>query len=472
MTTVQKEKLTIDSIVAAHLLYKDKDRLKGHRIGPSEISSACARQVVLGRSPQAVAVAEEPTLKGISVMLVGTALHEYFQDKVFKENGGIEIVEAEKFICSEHINGYIDGIIRFRGDERLALLELKTVNQVKFDKMRRSGTPLPEYVEQLTLYEGHEGIYEGYIFVINRGIFERETAMSRALAPTDSGRDDEMFLTFKVTFSAKLYAELLNRAKELMKTVDEYREFGIIPDKPGMCTPNGFPCLWCRFKHFCWEGMYREVPASELDSPTRDELMRLFRDHMANRAKAKALNDKLEASEKALNKFFRENGKKGFSAVMGENYVIGTDGSLYIEKIEENRARKEYTEKRRSSELIIMPSSAERQMTLEECAVTAGISTDGDNTEIKEDRGQASEVPALQEEQPVVQGRKEKRSTAGKTTKPKKDKPLKKERASKTKGKSPAKSSPQETKGSNPDTPEAVPSESDYINEVFASLGV
>ena len=464
MTTALKEKLTIDSIVAAHLLYKDKDRLKGHRIGPSEISSACARQVVLGRSQQAVAVAEQPTLKGISVMLVGTALHEYFQDKVLKENGGIEIVEAEKFICSEHINGYIDGVIRFKGDERLALLELKTVNQVKFDKMRKSGHPLPEYVEQLTLYEGHEGIYEGYIFVINRGIFERDTAMSRALAPTDSGRDDEMFLTFKVTFNEKLYTELLNRAKELMKTVDEYREFGIIPDKPGMCTPNGFPCLWCRFKHFCWEGMYREVPAAELDAPTKDELMRLFKDHMANRAKAKALNDKLEASEKALNKFFRENGKKGFSAVMGENYVIGTDGSLYIEKIEDNRARKEYTEKRRSSELIVMPSAAEHQMTLEESALS-GIKPDMSPVfpDCPDKVPETAEVREKQDISPETAPDKKKKRAPAKQ---------KKESTVKPKKKQDKKTTRETSEEIQPEVPEAIPSEADYLSEVFASLGV
>ncbi|NCB44201.1 MAG: hypothetical protein EOM59_16530, partial [Clostridia bacterium] len=255
---MQRE-LTMERIIEHHLLYKDKERLKGNKIGPSEISSACARQIVLGRAPEAVAVAEDPTLRGISVMLAGTAIHEYFQEKVFRENGKIEIVEAEKYISSEFINGYIDGIIRFIDAETLALLEIKSVNQAKFDKMKASKAPVTDYVEQITLYEGEEGIHEGYIFVVNRGLFERETAMSRALKPTDCINED-MFLVFKVTFSEKLYLSLVDRAKGLMRTLADYREYGIIPEKPGICTPNGFPCLWCRFKHYCWPGMYREIP--------------------------------------------------------------------------------------------------------------------------------------------------------------------------------------------------------------------
>ena len=125
---MQRE-LTMERIVEHHLLYKDKERLKGNKIGPSEISSACARQIVLGRAPEAVAVAEDPTLRGISVMLAGTAIHEYFQEKVFRENGKIEIVETEKYISSEFINGYIDGIIRFIDAETLALLEIKSVTR-------------------------------------------------------------------------------------------------------------------------------------------------------------------------------------------------------------------------------------------------------------------------------------------------------------------------------------------------------
>jgi hypothetical protein len=332
--------LTMERIIEHHLLYKDKERLKGGKIGPSEISSPCARQVVLGRSAEAVSEAEEPTLRSIGVMLVGTAIHEYFQEKVFKENGRIEIIEAEKFISSDCVNGYIDGVIRFTDQNTLALLEIKSVNQAKYDKMKSSGKPLPEYVEQLTLYEGEEGIHTGYIFVINRGLFEHETPVTRALKPTD-GIDDGMFLVFEVTFDSNLYNSLVDRARGLMRTLDDFREYGIVPEKPGSCSPNGFPCLWCRFKQYCWPGMYREIPIGELDPSTKAELGRLFAEHMANRAKIQALSLKIQASEKALNKFFRDNGKKGFSSVIGDTYVIGTDGGLYIEKISEHRKRRE-----------------------------------------------------------------------------------------------------------------------------------
>jgi uncharacterized protein YqfB (UPF0267 family) len=459
---MQRE-LTMERIIEHHLLYKDKERLKGNKIGPSEISSACARQIVLGRAPEAVAVAEDPTLRGISVMLAGTAIHEYFQEKVFRENGKIEIVEAEKYISSEFINGYIDGIIRFIDAETLALLEIKSVNQVKFDKMKASKAPMTEYVEQITLYEGEEGIHEGYIFVINRGLFERETAMSRALKPTDCINED-MFLVFKVTFNENLYNSLVDRAKGLMRTLADYREYGIIPEKPGMCTPNGFPCLWCRFKHYCWPGMYREIPIGELDPPTRTELTRLFADHMANRAKAKALNEKIEASEKALNKFFRDNGKKGFSSVFGEKYVIGTNGSLYIENISENRKHREERESLAiSPELIIINRPAEKkthkQLTLEESSVMVQNAPEA---------GQYGGATSVQENPPAKEEQQTGKVTAKKRGRPKKEKAaavktVKKPGACKKKG-------GKEKEKTEVPAGAAIPTEEEYINDIFSSL--
>ena len=457
---MQRE-LTMERIVEHHLLYKDKERLKGNKIGPSEISSACARQIVLGRAPEAVAVAEDPTLRGISVMLAGTAIHEYFQEKVFRENGKIEIVEAEKYISSEFINGYIDGIIRFIDAETLALLEIKSVNQVKFDKMKASKAPMTEHVEQITLYEGEEGIHEGYIFVVNRGLFERETAMSRALKPTDCINED-MFLVFKVTFNENLYNSLVDRAKGLMRTLSDFREYGIVPEKPGMCTPNGFPCLWCRFKHYCWPGMYREIPIGEMDPPTRTELTRLFADHMANRAKAKLLNEKIEASEKALNKFFRDNGRKGFSSVLGEKYVIGTNGSLYIENISENRKhREEKASLAISPELIVINRPAEKksqkQLTLEESVVMTQTESElvqpvsetaVQESSLKKEDAQPVEKPGKKRGRPkkATTEIKKKKIATGK----KKD-GKKKERVTVPEG-------------------TAIPTEEEYINDIFSSL--
>lgn len=442
-----KKELTMERIIEYHLLYKDKERLKGNKIGPSEISSSCARQIVLGRSAEAVAAAEDPTLRGISAMLAGTAIHEYFQEKVFKENGKIEIIEAEKFISSEYLNGYIDGIIKFTDTDLLALLELKSVNQAKFDKMKASGKPMPEHVEQLTIYEGEEGIHVGYIFVINRGLFERETPMSRALKPTD-GINDDMFLVFKVIFNENLYNSLVDRAKGLMRTLSDFREYGIVPEKPGMCSPNGFPCLWCRFKHYCWPGMYREIPIGELDPPTRTELTRLFAEHMANRAKAQALNLKIEASEKALNKFFRDNGRKGFSSILGEKYVIGTDGSLYIENISENRIRREQIESLAvSAELITIKKPAgkakEQQLTLEE---SMNIGTDTGN------KTKEAEVP--EKNVPKKRGR-----------------PLKEQKEKTCSIKIPRRKYTKKAK-EKIEVPAgaAIPTEEEYINDIFANL--
>lgn len=318
---------TIDKFVTNYLLFRDKGRLKGNLIGPSEISSSCVRQVCLGRSQEAADNAIDETFKGISARIEGSALHEYFQNHVFTETAGVEIIEAEKFIKSEFMNGYIDGIIRF-DDGHKALLEIKTVNGLKYEKMKTSGKPQPEYIEQLTLYMGHEGIHEGYVFVINRALFDRENAMQRAITPI--GTDNGMFMSFQVEFKQELYEELVKRAETLYHKIEEFKQYGVLPDKPGNATPNGFPCLWCKFNQYCWADMYKEVPAGSLDDKTKEELLALWENHMRLRQRAASLNTQLEDSEKKINKFFRENGKKGFSSIAGTNFVIGTDGNLFI----------------------------------------------------------------------------------------------------------------------------------------------
>lgn len=305
-----ENKYTLDQLIANHLLFKDKDRLKGDKIGPSEIASNCERQVCLNRSKEAVEIAEDETLKKLSLRLMGTALHEYFQEHIFTELSDVEIVEAEKYICSEHINGFIDGVLRFKNDGRLALLEIKTVKAEKFEKMKKTGGPLPEYIEQLTLYMGFENIHEGYIFAVNRGLFESGTPLTRA-ATAIGGEERDMFATYRVKFDQRLYEQLLARASVLFSLIGEYKKFGKLPDKPGEATPNGFPCLWCRFKHYCWPEMYKEISMTDLDEAAKSELTALFADYFKLRAKAADLSGKVEASEKALNRFFRENGRRG-----------------------------------------------------------------------------------------------------------------------------------------------------------------
>jgi hypothetical protein len=271
-----------------------------------------------------------------------------------------------------------------------------------------------------------------------------------------------MFLVFKVTFNENLYNSLVDRAKGLMRTLSDFKEYGIVPEKPGMCTPNGFPCLWCRFKHYCWPGMYREIPIGEMDPPTRTELTRLFADHMANRAKAKLLNEKIEASEKALNKFFRDNGKKGFSSVLGEKYVIGTNGSLYIENISENRKhREEKASLAISPELIVINRPAEKksqkQLTLEESVVMTQTESElvqpvsetaVQESSLKKEDAQPVEKPGKKRGRPkkATTEIKKKKIATGK----KKD-GKKKERVTVPEG-------------------TAIPTEEEYINDIFSSL--
>lgn len=310
-------------------------RLRGAKIGPSEIASSCPRQIVLGREPKAVTLAPDEKLEDVTARLEGTALHRYFQEEVLPALPNVEVVVSEKWIESEYMNGSIDAIIKEKDTGELRILEIKTVKQSKFDEMRDKGEPKPEYIEQMLLYMDHEGIKTGEIFVINRGLFE-DKKLRRAGIELATPTDDSMFISFLISLDDRANQDLLAVVKTRVKTyydlLVDHEQNGNIPEIPYNVSPNAFPCLWCKFKHYCWPNAYQTISVSDMPSEERAELEEFFSKYInAKRTYIDSLA-KLDNAGTALKRFFRQHTGLNTWAVNGKNFTIGTDGELYIIK--------------------------------------------------------------------------------------------------------------------------------------------
>lgn len=317
----------------AYLRKSGVKKLRGAKIGPSEISSSCPRQLVLGREEAAIAWAPDERLEDVSARLEGTALHRYFQEEVLPSIPGIEVVVSEKWIEDEHMNGSIDAIIN-DAETGIRVLEIKTVKQSKFDEMRKKGEPKKEYIEQMLLYMDHENITHGEIFIVNRGLFEDKKSRRFASEITEA-LDDEMFLSFIVSLEDKANSDLLKEVKERVENyynlLVEHEEHGTVPEIPDNASPNAFPCLWCKFKHYCWKDAYKTVNAANMLPYEKEEVQDIFKKYIvAKRGYMDALA-KMDKVSSEVKKYFRQHGASTW-AVSGQNYTMGTDGEIYILK--------------------------------------------------------------------------------------------------------------------------------------------
>lgn len=310
-------------------------RLRGAKIGPSEIASVCPRQIVLGREPAAVTLAPDEKLEDVTARLEGTALHKYFQEEVLPALPNIEVIAAEKWIESEYMNGSIDAVIKEKDTGEIRILEIKTVKQSKFDEMRSKGEPKPEYIEQMLLYMDHEGIETGEIFVINRGLFE-DKKTRRSASDINFLTDDSMFISFFVSLEDKANKDLLAEVKTRVKTyydlLTDHEENGNIPEVPYSATPNAFPCLWCKFKHYCWPNAYKTISVDAMPQEERAELEKLFSHYINAKRTYIDSSAKLDNAGTALKRFFRQHTELNAWAINGKHFTIATDGELYILK--------------------------------------------------------------------------------------------------------------------------------------------
>jgi hypothetical protein len=320
--------------IERYLSGKNAPHVKKPRVGPSEIGCNCPREAVMNRLPEYVAQKQEFTMKQILVFLTGTAVHEYFQKEILPKLEDYELVEAERFIETEQINGFIDAIVKEKATGLEWVVELKTANAEKFAKMAASGKPEQVYVDQATLYMGVTGIHRASVFVINKdGAVKSPMTMLRDSNYVDPG----IFLEFTFDFDPALYEKLLSKVSELYGKIAE-RDKDLPPRVSS--NPNKFPCLWCGFNKVCHPDAYAELDFYNGEVPPYvaqnfpaavQKFVSLVKAHKEN-----ALA--IEAAAKDLKGIFYTLGKRG-NRIRGKNSVVVFDNeSLRIEMKKAERA--------------------------------------------------------------------------------------------------------------------------------------
>ncbi len=279
--------------------------IKSDRISPSEVSCGCARKVVFSRDPARIKTSEYPYPASIANLFLGNAIHGHFQREVFKRLKGITVEESEYRLDSEYIKGSVDMIVSYEdpetGERRKAVLEFKTADNDKFRWMKEHG-PKPEHGEQITLYMGETRIHEGYIIVVNKKFFEKRTAVCKALEGAGVPQESP-FLQFRTDFSEPLYNALIDRCKDYIRQIKEYKEEGIVPGKPSGAWPYGMPCFWCAFRTQCWgQETYEEKKALQMTSASSGEVQKAFTDYQKAAAAVQNGQDRLEDCEKQFKK--------------------------------------------------------------------------------------------------------------------------------------------------------------------------
>ena len=302
-------------------LYRSNSpHVKNDRISPSEVSCGCARKVVFSRDPVRIKTSEYPYPASIANFFLGNAIHGHFQREVFKRLKGITVEETEYRLESEYIKGSVDMIISYEepktGERQKAVLEFKTADNDKFQWMKENG-PKPEHREQITLYMGETGIHEGYIIVVNKKFFEKRTPVCKALEGIAVPQESP-FLQFKIDCSEQLYRSLKDRCLDYMRQIKEYKEDGIVPNKPAGAWPYGMPCFWCSFRTQCWgQEAYEEKNLSQMTSSASKDVQKAFTDYQKAVSALQNDADKLESCEKQFKKLMYKHRSPHIS---GANY--------------------------------------------------------------------------------------------------------------------------------------------------------
>lgn len=178
----------------------------------------------------------------------------------------IEGKECGTFVGSTQIHGHIDGILTDLLSHD-ALLEVKSMDHFKFNRLWEAGEIPRDNLTQVALYvRGAQVVaptLRRFVLVIkNRntsqlidhsGYYDRDTD---TLVIEESVRSDgERSLgTCIVGITGTAIAKLTD--------VESYRRLGTLPARP-FEYHNEFPCSYCRWQEPCWAGYEAEVAARE-----------------------------------------------------------------------------------------------------------------------------------------------------------------------------------------------------------------
>jgi CRISPR/Cas system-associated exonuclease Cas4 (RecB family) len=244
-------------------------KLNSKMITSTEVATICERKFILSRRYPQI----KPDKNGISTLMHGTMLHEYFEGLLQKYYPNMMVMESEYsaplYGSREYkLVGHID-VLSIYNPKNHILYDFKTANPYQFMKVRNEGVEKLQHKYQLNIYKyllerNRIRVDEMYIVYINK---------SRMTFNKKGGRDTveelemseipvkyEPRLVRVLNFHARDMLLKLNRGEmglnledSLNKLKEYYTEVGLDARELDRENFQKWMCEYCKFKDMCKE---------------------------------------------------------------------------------------------------------------------------------------------------------------------------------------------------------------------------
>jgi CRISPR/Cas system-associated exonuclease Cas4 (RecB family) len=215
------EEYLLDQDIKSNEIRQKKNLEQGPRFYPSSMSRCCRYLVydMLGYKKPL----KEPKL--LRIMENGNSMHDRYQNW-FKEIGVLVENESEIKVPELHVSGRIDSIIKLPDIDDYIIVELKSANDGKFNKMVKNNAPHKDYSDQIQLYMELLEMPYGIILVENK--------------------NDQEVLEFWIERD-------IEYGKELIKKIETVNEHVAQKKLPRREHPKySYECKYCDFFEECW----------------------------------------------------------------------------------------------------------------------------------------------------------------------------------------------------------------------------
>ncbi len=255
------------------------EKLRNDMITSTEISGICERKFIFSRRNPEI----KPDRTGISTLMHGTMLHEYFEDLLQKYYPNMHVMESEysaplgkdySLGKNYKVVGHID-VLSIYDPKNRTLYDFKTSNPYAFLKIRNEGEPKLQHKYQLNIYKH---LLENNGIKVNdmQVVYINKSRMSFNRKEGRQSVDELEMVEVPVKSEPKLTKVLLqhgydmlaelnmgykgrNLEESLEKLKAYYKIYGLNPEELDKENFQKWMCDYCRYKDICMQKDKEEV---------------------------------------------------------------------------------------------------------------------------------------------------------------------------------------------------------------------
>ncbi len=255
------------------------EKLRNNMITSTEISGICQRKFIFSRRNPEI----KPDRAGISTLMHGTMLHEYFEDLLQKYYPNMHVMESEysaplgkDYSTGKNykVVGHID-VLSIYDPKNRTLYDFKTSNPYAFLKIRNEGEPKLQHKYQMNIYK-HLLERNGIKVNDMQVVYINKSRMSFNRRGEKQSVDELEMIEVPVKPEPKLTKVLLQHGYDMLaelnrgykgRNLDEsldklkiyYKEQGLNPEELDKENFQKWMCDYCRYKDMCMQKDKEEV---------------------------------------------------------------------------------------------------------------------------------------------------------------------------------------------------------------------